>query len=373
MKPNILLGVTGSVATLLLPKLKTELEKIGNLKIVTTKPGQFFVEKAIGGCISAMQTTFPVMVDEDEWKWQKKGDEVLHIELAKWADVVVIAPLSANTLSKLARGACDNLLTSIIRALPVYKPLVIAPAMNTEMWDKQFAAVDIDWLTNIYNITCIEPQSKVLACGDEGKGAMADIDKIVCKIQKTVQWRFPLQEGVCPGIPVNTHPGSFAYHRKGYFHTGVDLYVPGSPTSRKVVTAVESGKVVKIEQFTGPELGHPHWLPTWAVAVEGISGVVVYGELEKPTGEWAGLNSYNSVGDIIRKGASIGVVSPVLPEGQERPDVPGHSRHMLHLELYKHGTREFFDWVDTKERPDFLLDPTAHLMNSVGKPLWTMT
>jgi len=66
---------------------------------------------------------------------------VLHIDLAKWADIFVIAPCSANTLAKLAYGICDNLLTSVARAWDADRPLVIAPAMNTHMWTHPHTAV----------------------------------------------------------------------------------------------------------------------------------------------------------------------------------------------------------------------------------------
>lgn len=62
------------------------------------------------------------------------GDPVLHIELRRWADVLVLAPLSANTMAKVAHGLCDNLLTSVVRAWDYAKPMIVAPAMNTYMW-----------------------------------------------------------------------------------------------------------------------------------------------------------------------------------------------------------------------------------------------
>ena len=67
--------------------------------------------------------------DEEEWHaWQQKGDPVLHIELRKWADVLIIAPLSANTLAKMAQGLCDNCLTSVVRAWDFHKPLLVGRA-----------------------------------------------------------------------------------------------------------------------------------------------------------------------------------------------------------------------------------------------------
>src|SRR5205807_1588870 len=82
-----------------------------------------------------------VYLDEDEWPGRRAGqryqreDPVLHIELRRWADVLLIAPLDANTLAKLATGLADNCLTCVWRAWDANRPVVLAPAMNTLMWD----------------------------------------------------------------------------------------------------------------------------------------------------------------------------------------------------------------------------------------------
>ena len=93
--------------------------------------------------------------DEDEWRSRGKEEEdPLHVELAEWADMMLVAPLSANTLAKVANGMCDNLVTSVVRAWDyegapdkLQKPLVVAPAMNPGMWEhpitkKQLKALD---------------------------------------------------------------------------------------------------------------------------------------------------------------------------------------------------------------------------------------
>lgn len=104
---------------------------------------------------------------------------MVHIELRKWADVLVIAPLSANTLGKMANGICDNLVTSVFRAWNVKeKPVIIAPAMNTLMWNSPFTEQHLETLQSLFNggtskLHLIEPISKKLMCNDVGKGAMA--------------------------------------------------------------------------------------------------------------------------------------------------------------------------------------------------------
>lgn len=102
-----------------------------------------------------------------------------HLKLRRWADVVLIAPLSANTLAKLSNGICDNLLTSLMRALDTSRTKVyIFPAMNTHMWDHPFTAKQLDVLKSIgYNQ--VGPIGKLLACGDIGLGAMTEWQDIV--------------------------------------------------------------------------------------------------------------------------------------------------------------------------------------------------
>jgi len=171
------------------------------------------------------------------------------------------------------------------------------------------------------------------------------------------RWLFPLN--YCNGIPLNFHPGAFGFKRRKNFHTGLDLYTrPFEP-----VYACEDGVIIKIDQFTGKALGMDWWLDTWAIMVEGKSGVINYGEVQNQT--------VLKVGQKIRQGQFLSHVLPVVREGRERPDIEGHSRYMLHIELYKHGTSdfaqtEFAHWHPNRD-PN-LLDPTPGIINSFGRP-----
>jgi len=147
------------------------------------------------------------------------------------------------------------------------------------------------------------------------------------------------------GVPIGPdHPGSFGYKRTHHTHEGLDLYCPdGTP-----VHAVEDGMVVGLIPFTGSHANPPSpwWNDTWALLVEGDSGVVVYGEIQAALDFWPN--------DFIKGGEPIGHVKQVLKTDKGRP------MSMLHLELHGHGTKEIFDWID--ERPPSLLDPTEHLL-----------
>ncbi|KAJ1982826.1 putative phosphopantothenoylcysteine decarboxylase [Dimargaris cristalligena] len=122
--------------------------------------------------------------DEGEWQvWSKKGDPVVHIDLRKWADIMVVVPLDAHTLAKIANGLCDNLLTCVLRAWDFSKPCIVCPAMNTHMWDHPFTAKHLRVLTEELGIKVISPISKLLACGDTGVGAMAEPQDIITRVQ----------------------------------------------------------------------------------------------------------------------------------------------------------------------------------------------
>ena len=90
-----------------------------------------------------------------------RGDPVLHIELRRWADLCLVAPLSANSLAKLSNGLADNLLTSTLRAWDLSRPVVVAPAMNTFMWEHPVTRQQLDVLTQ-WGYTVIPPVVKIL-------------------------------------------------------------------------------------------------------------------------------------------------------------------------------------------------------------------
>lgn len=180
-KFRVLVGVTGSVAALKLPLLIAELLKIPGLevKVVTTERAKHFY--------NAQEIPVSLYGDEEEWQlWKGRSDPVLHIELRRWADLMVVAPLDANTLAKVANGICDNLLTCVIRAWDLSKPLLFCPAMNTAMWQHPITARQVEQLKafGYMEIPCVV---KKLVCGDEGPGAMAEVWTIVERVKMILE------------------------------------------------------------------------------------------------------------------------------------------------------------------------------------------
>lgn len=177
---NLLIAVTGSVATIRLVKLIEEIRKqcsdqhvTVDIKVIATNHALHFFAKD-----DVVSLGVQLFTDEDEWAtWKTLGDQVLHVELRKWADLMVIAPLDANTLAKAANGLCDNLVTCVLRAWNISKPLYLAPAMNTHMWNHPITEEHINRVVN-FGYTLIPPISKKLACADVGVGAMAEYSDI---------------------------------------------------------------------------------------------------------------------------------------------------------------------------------------------------
>src|SRR4051794_11464683 len=217
---NVLVGATGSVAAVRVPALYDALTADGHaVKVVATDAAAYFFDPAAlgrsgsgsgsgreskdGSDFSLTPTlTATVYRDADEWPGDRyvRDAPVLHIELRKWADLFLIAPLDANTLAKLAVGLCDNCLTCVWRAWDPARPVVLAPAMNTLMWEhpltrrqlgllcegQQPMATDLDlpgtmaWINqHCPGLRIVPPISKRLACDDVGIGAMAEVETIV--------------------------------------------------------------------------------------------------------------------------------------------------------------------------------------------------
>ncbi|KAM3957136.1 phosphopantothenoylcysteine decarboxylase-like [Aphomia sociella] len=183
---KVLVGATGSVAALKIPILVKSLldlhtnERIYNfeVRLIVTDHAKHFFDA------SKLPSNVTMFDDNTEWQsWNKRGDPVVHIELGKWADMMIIAPLDANTLAKMSQGICDNLLTCTTRAWDFAKPLLFCPAMNTRMWQHPITSKQIATLKE-WGHEEIPPIKKTLICGDTGIGAMAEVEAIVKRLKE---------------------------------------------------------------------------------------------------------------------------------------------------------------------------------------------
>ncbi|WZH47685.1 flavoprotein [Fusarium acuminatum] len=205
-KRHVLLAASGSVATIKLVQIINGLKTQHNISIrliLTQSASQFLagqsLEQPTVDQVSRLPHVDAVYTDASEWAqpW-KRNAPILHIELRRWADVLVIAPLSANTMAKIVNGMCDNLLTSVVRAWDVTgsidgvkKKIIVSPAMNTAMWNHpvtktQVRVLEEEWGGENGWFEVLRPVSKNLACGDVGSGAMVPWEQIVEEIDKKI-------------------------------------------------------------------------------------------------------------------------------------------------------------------------------------------
>jgi len=177
---HVLLITTGSVASIKAPLIVEELlrYKDVSVQVAVTKPSLTFFQPD-----DIRRQGVNVWTDDDEWNPNYRiGDPILHIELRRWADVVLIAPCSANTLAKIATGVCDNLVTSLLRALAPTTPTYVYPAMNTFMYEHPLTEQHVRTIKEVIGYHVVGPVSKSLACGDVGVGAMVEWRDIVSTV-----------------------------------------------------------------------------------------------------------------------------------------------------------------------------------------------
>lgn len=179
MAKRILLAVSGSIAAYKAADLTSQLSKRGyEVHVLMTEAATKFITPLTLQVLSKN----PVHLDVME---EKRAERINHIDLGKEADLFILAPASANTISSLAHGRADNMVTATALALPADLPKLIAPAMNTKMYDNPLTQRNLSILKEV-GYQEITPKSALLACGDVGRGALADLDSIIESIKETL-------------------------------------------------------------------------------------------------------------------------------------------------------------------------------------------
>lgn len=165
----MLLGVTGCIAAYKSCEILRLLQKAGqDVKVVMTEHATEFVGPTTFRALSGHEVAVEL--------FDEPGDPIHHVSLAKEPDVFLIAPATANVIAKIAQGVADDLLTTTALATKV--PLVVAPAMNVDMWNDEATQCNISIL-EARGVTIVRPGDGYLACGDVGQGRLADIETIV--------------------------------------------------------------------------------------------------------------------------------------------------------------------------------------------------
>jgi phosphopantothenoylcysteine decarboxylase/phosphopantothenate--cysteine ligase len=191
---HVLLGVTGSIAAYqaadLIGLLKSEMASV---RVLMTRAATQFITPLTLEVISG----HPVTVD----MFAGAGASVEHIALARAADLLLIAPATANIIGKLATGVADDMLSTT--ALAVTAPILIAPAMNEQMWFNRIVQGNVDRLRKL-SVHFVEPEYGPMACGGEGWGRLARLPVIVRRASEVVRNSAALREQTSaqlPGVP----------------------------------------------------------------------------------------------------------------------------------------------------------------------------
>ncbi len=168
---KILVAVTGSIAAVKAPILVSRLIKAGaEVKCVITQSATNLVSPL------SLSTLSRNKCYQDKDQWADSQTKPLHIALAEWAELIIVAPLSATSLSKFTSGSADGLLASIL--LASQSQIIMAAAMNTSMWENQSVKKNWNYVKTIEQVITLEPSEGLLACDRVGEGKMVNIDII---------------------------------------------------------------------------------------------------------------------------------------------------------------------------------------------------
>ncbi len=205
--PNILLGVSSGIAIYKVVDLVSKIRKRGwDLRILMTPNASKLISpvvfSAVGNC-DVYTDTYEI---EKGW--------IIHTELSKWADILVVAPATANTIAKLANGFADNILTTTALAYSKTSKMIV-PTMNTRMYENSLTVENIEKLKNL-GWTVVEPEEGALACGDVGKGRYPENEKIIEAINIVFEKKIlagkkilitagPTQEAIDPVRYISNH------------------------------------------------------------------------------------------------------------------------------------------------------------------------
>lgn len=184
MRANVVVGVTGGIAAYKTVSLVSMLKKLGvNVDVIMTKNAREFVAPLTFETISQNPVTTDTFKRERSW-------EIGHISLARKADLIVVAPATANILAKMAHGIADDMLSTTL--LATQAPVLVVPAMNTVMWQAEATQENVRTLKE-RGILVLSPDSGSLACGEVGEGRMPEPETILEEIQKILAMKSDLK------------------------------------------------------------------------------------------------------------------------------------------------------------------------------------
>ncbi len=258
---NIILGVCGSIAAYKSALLVRLLVKAGaNVKVILTQDASHFITPLTLATLSK-NPVYTQYFEAETGVWSN------HVELGLWADYMLIAPASANTLSKMANGLCDNLLTAVY--LSAKCPVLFAPAMDLDMWKHESTQDNVAKLKQMGN-TMIAPGKGELASGLYGEGRMAEPEEILTFLENEIKKGLPLlgkkvlvtagptYEAIDPVRFIGNHSSGkmgFALAETLY-QLGAEVTLIAGPTSLKNSDGIERIDVISAAEMLNACIAH---------------------------------------------------------------------------------------------------------------------
>jgi len=299
---NIILGITGSIAAYKAIYLLRLLQKQeANIKVVTTPAVSHFIKDLSFSSL----THEPVFSDLWEARWSE------HINMGTWADLMVIAPATANTLAKFAQGICDNALTAVYLAARC--PVMVAPTMDADMYEHPAVLRNIEQLEED-GVLILPPEKGYLASGLEGTGRLMEPDDILSHIQvffrkdkplnhhKVLITAGPTQEAIDPVRYITNHSSG----KMGYalaveaLSLGAEVTLVSGPTALKAPNGVNLIQVISTQDMyeAVDRVFSEHTITIMSAAVSDYTPVNVFDTKIKKTGGSLSLELKKTV-DIL--------------------------------------------------------------------------
>ncbi len=271
---RLLIATSGSIAAVKIPTLVSKLAKLGaEVRCIVTPSAARLVSPIALASLSRNRCY------QDEDQWSSKEPRPLHIALAEWPEIVIVAPLSASSLARWSHGLADGLLASVLLACE--KPIIAAAAMNTSMWTNESVQNNWNELINRPKILALPPESGLLACDRDGEGKMVAEDLIELSIKSAL-----------------IHMDKDGNLRKDW--QGKRILVSAGPT----IEALDPAR-----NITNRSTGQMGVLIAQAARFRGATVDLVHGPLQLPPGWLQGINSYQ-VNDSVEMQSVISNLQP---------------------------------------------------------------
>ena len=252
---HILVGISGGIAAYKIPELIRLLIKQGaEVRVTTTRNALQFVTPTTLQTLSGAPVYSDVFAAINQHATE-------HISLPEWADLMIVAPATANSLAKFAYGIADDALSTTFCSCLARKPILLAPAMNDKMWESPATQQALERLRSYENVTIIEPAEGPLACGTSGRGRMPEPELLLEEVISALTPKTLLGRHVLLTAGPTTGKMGYALARE-CLRRGADVTLVSGPTSETILGHSDRLRLVPVgsaqEMCQAAETDFPH-------------------------------------------------------------------------------------------------------------------